>query len=309
MYGMKTCAVSIDLDPIGHYYGIHGIAGAPEDLACTEGLSRFLALAEERRFKATLFVVASELTRPAFVSLLKDAARAGHEIANHTLSHRYDLSRLPADEIKKEILDAHVKIAAAAGRGPAGFRAPGYTLCAAMVTVLETAGYAYDSSAFSSAPYYAVKAAVMGASRIAGRRSSAILAPASSLSAPSKPYHPSPADPYAEGGARLLEFPIPLTPVLGVPLIGTTFVLAGKAWSRALYRGIDSHAIFNLEFHGIDFLDRAEVGDGLLKGRQPDARLGLETKMERLGRLFDYLKDRRFETLLQAAFRLAQVSP
>ncbi|MBI5524704.1 MAG: polysaccharide deacetylase family protein [Deltaproteobacteria bacterium] len=303
---MKTCAVSIDLDPIRHYYGIHGIAVAPEDRACTAGLERFLAFADERRFKATLFVVAAELSRPAFVSIIKDAARAGHEIANHTLSHRYDLSRLPAEEIKKEILDAHVKIAAAAGRGPAGFRAPGYTLCGTMIEVLETAGYAYDSSAFSSAPYYAVKAAVMGASHIAGRKSAAILAPASSLSAPSKPYHPSPDDPYAEGGAKLLEFPIPLTPVLGVPLIGTTFVLAGKAWGRVLLRGIDSHAMFNLEFHGIDFLDRAEVGEGLLKARQPDARLGLETKMERFGRLFDYLKDRRFETLSQAASRMGE---
>lgn len=297
MRGMKTCAVSIDLDPIGHYYGIHGLAGAPDDLACTTGLARFLALADARGFRATLFVVGAELARPAFASLVRDAVKAGHEIANHSLSHRYDLSRLDPDGVRREIAEAHDRIADVTGAPPRGFRAPGYTLSPAILEALAALGYAYDSSAFSSWPYYLAKAAVMAASRVVGRRSAAILSPLGSLFAPVVPYRPRPDDPYAAGGAGLVEIPISLSPMLRLPLIGTSFVLAGPLLSRLLLAGVARSDPFNLEFHGIDFLGRDEVGDGLLRASQPDARLDLDRKAARIGALFDMLKDREFVTL------------
>lgn len=301
MRGMKTCAVSIDLDPIGHYYGIHGLAGAPDDLACTTGLTRFLALADARGFRATLFVVGAELARPDVASLVRDAAKAGHEIANHSLSHRYELSRLDPGEIRREIAEAHGRIADVTGAPPRGFRAPGYTLSPAIIAALSGLGYAYDSSAFSSWPYYLAKAAVMAASRLIGRRSAAILSPFGSLFAPVAPYRPRPDDPYAAGGAGLVEIPISLTPLLRLPLIGTSFVLAGPLLSRLLLGGVAQSDPFNLEFHGIDFLGCDEVGEGLLHAGQPDARLSRGDKEARIGALFDALRDREFVTLEKIA--------
>ena len=297
MPGMKTCAVSIDLDPIGHYYGIHGIAAAPADLACTRGLERFLALADARGFKATLFVVGAELDRPEFAALVRDAARAGHEIANHSRSHRYDLSRLDPAEVTREIAGAHERIADVAGAPPRGFRAPGYTLSPAIAGALTGLGYAYDSSSFSSWPYYLVKAAVMAASRLIGRRSAAILSPFGSLLAPVAPYRALPAAPYAAAGAGIVEIPISLSPLLRLPLIGTSFVLAGPLLARLLLAGAARSDPFNLEFHGIDFLGRDEVGEGLLGAAQPDARLPLAVKQARIGALFDRLQGREFVTL------------
>ena len=297
MPGMKTCAVSIDLDPIGHYYGIHGIPSPPEDLACTRGLERFLALADARGFKATLFVIGAELARPGFASLVRDAAKAGHEIANHSLSHRYDLSRLGTDEIRKEITDAHDRIADITGTPPRGFRAPGYTLSPGIIATLDGAGYAYDSSAFSSWPYYCAKAVVMALSGLIGRRSAAIMSPLSSLFAPTSPYHPASGAPYRRGAMRIVEVPITVSPWLRLPLIGTTFILAGPLLRGFLLRTAARSPRFNLEFHGIDFLGCDEVGGGLLRAGQIDARMALDEKAARVGALFDRLREHHFVTL------------
>jgi len=294
---MKTCAVSIDLDPIGHYYGLHGLHDPPADVLCTRGLARFLQLADEYKFKATLFVVAEELKRRELAELVRQAAGAGHEIANHTLSHRYDLTRMDLASIKNEIVYAHMAIADAAGRPPCGFRAPGYTLSPGLIAALEETGYLYDSSAFSSWPYWLIKTMVMGLSRIFGRRSAAIISPLSSLAAPTGPYRPDPANPYARGNARLVEIPISLSPVLRLPLIGTAFILAGPLLRRTLYAGIGARDLFNLEFHGIDFAGNDEVGAALLQARQPDARLPLAVKMARIRGIFEAIRGRDFTTL------------
>jgi peptidoglycan-N-acetylglucosamine deacetylase len=303
-----TCAISIDLDPIGHYYALHGLKGAPEDLACTTGLRRFMELADRHGFKGTIFVVGDQLDRPEFASILSEASRAGHEIANHTLSHRYDLSRQETGGVDYEIRRAHQLIEKAVGKPPAGFRAPGYNLSGEISGTLARMGYKYDSSAYSSYPYWMVKAAVMATSRLVGRRSSAILNPIASLFAPVNPYRPDVRSPYSKGDATFVEMPVSVSPLLRLPLIGTAFILAGGLLARILHHGVDSRPFLNLEFHGIDFLGRDEVGTGLLAVRQPDARMELDAKLGKIETLLDRIREREFLTLDEAAGRLAAVS-
>jgi len=298
---MKACAVSIDLDPIGHYYAIHGLKDPPPDLACTAGLERFLELSRKVPFKATLFIVASELERNGFAELVREAARAGHEIANHTLSHRYDLSTMEPSEVKREILEAHERIADITGTPPRGFRAPGYNLSGEIMKTLAELNYLYDSSVFPSWPYYTAKVLIMGFGRIAGKKSRAITGPLSSMISPTGPYNPSTEHPYSRGASLIRELPISLSPVLRFPLIGTSFVLAGPVVSRFLYSAIGTTRLFNLEFHGIDFLGKDEVGLSLQGAGQPDANLELDVKSSRIESLFLRLKSRRFVTLAEAA--------
>ena len=56
---------------------------------------------------------------------LEDAAReqlaaAGHELANHSWAHRYELTRLPRARIAEEIDRGHAAVAACAGSAPTG---------------------------------------------------------------------------------------------------------------------------------------------------------------------------------------------
>jgi len=298
---MKRICVSIDLDPIDCYYAIHGLGEPPADLACSKGFERFLSFAQKHGFPVTVFVVGKELGRPDFSELVRNAALIGHEIANHSFSHRYDLSRLSADETGIEIIRGHDAIAGITGVAPAGFRAPGYNISSNIIRTLEGTGYIYDSSAFPSHSYWFAKSASMILSRFSGRKSSALVNPISSLLSPSGPYHPDPDKPYSRGQAGLIEFPISLTPVLRIPMTGTFFLLADGLLERHLVSSAESAGFLNLEFHGIDFLDKTEVGEGLLKAGQPDARMGLDEKLEKFDRLFEHFKDREFLTLSEAA--------
>src|SRR3989339_1012319 len=139
----KICTLSVDLDPITAYYDIHGLGDAPPILKYTilrKALPRFEALFAEAGVPATFFVVGRELSQcPEGQDVLKRLAESGHEVANHTLTHPYDLGRLSEGEIEREIIQAHDTLSNILGdsHAPVGFRSPGYGINAKILTVLE----------------------------------------------------------------------------------------------------------------------------------------------------------------------------
>ena len=115
----KLCALSVDLDPLTAYYQIHGLGDPPRHLRATimgRVLPRFFELFSEAGVPSTLFIVGRELERDgAPRELLARMVTAGHELANHTFSHPYDLCRLPEQVIDQEIRRAHEAIVATVG--------------------------------------------------------------------------------------------------------------------------------------------------------------------------------------------------
>src|SRR5580692_189633 len=103
---MRLCAISVDLDEIPNYFAIHGL-GTSDERGLTAvydvALARLLGLSREENIPLTLFAIGSDLERAENRAALRDAHRAGHEIANHTLDHRYDLVRLGRDEIARQV--------------------------------------------------------------------------------------------------------------------------------------------------------------------------------------------------------------
>ena len=254
-------------------------------------LPRFLELFERHHIKATFFVVGADLTADAEGrALLAAAARAGHELANHTHTHPYDFTRLRArgdgrrDQSRPR--GDRRRRRARAGR----FRAPGYAINSQVLELLTERAYAYDSSVFPSPPYYAAKALVMGAMRLFGRRSASVLDDARAPFAPREPYRPAATAPYARTSGRdgLVEIPIAVTPVTRLHVIGTSLILAPDWLRRRMTAASLAAPLFNLELHGIDLADadQDEIPAALV-ARQPDLRRSLAHKLRVFDELFD----------------------
>ena len=296
--------LSIDLDGLEHYHRIHGLppraAGAP-DPVYGAAVARFGELCARLGLRGTAFCIGESLAAPAAAAAVAALARAGHELANHTQTHPYALTRLAPAAIAAEVRGGADAVERACGARPVGFRAPGYALSAPLLAVLVEDGYRYDSSAFPAAPYYLAKAAVMGALALRRQPSGAILDRPRVLLAPAAPYRPRADEPYARGAAPIVELPV-ATGLLGFPLIGTT-VATLPAAARLLAGPARRRPLVNLELHGVDLLDATDC-PGPLADRQRDLRVPAATKIARIER-FVKAMGREWLTLAEVAERVA----
>jgi peptidoglycan-N-acetylglucosamine deacetylase len=288
------CAVSVDLDEIHHYHDIHGLErpgpGGPGAHAVYDvGHARMDAFARGHDLPLTLFAIGEDLSRQESAASLRRLAAGGHTVENHSLSHRYDLTRAGVEVIRAEIEGGGRAIAEVTGRQPVGFRAPGYTITDEVFDVLEALEVRFDSSVFPCPAYWTAKAVVMASMRVRGRRSRSVLDTPGVLAAPARPYRPG--TPYTRRGSRrLIELPIQVTPVLRLPVIGTSIALAGPTGARFLAQRCVGLPLVNLELHGIDFL---AVEDGLeaLRSRQPELGIPLERRLAALTAFVEALRD------------------
>ncbi len=295
--------MSVDLDAIACYHRIHGLPDPPTEKArfavLRRCLPRFAELFARHGVRATFFVVGGDLEEDdEGRRLVAELGRDGHELANHSHTHPYDFVRLGRTRIEQEIDRAHVAIAACAATPPAGFRAPGYEITPDVTTALSARGYRYDSSLFPSPPYYAAKALVMAAMRVAGRPSGSFLG---SPRAPFGARSPHRTD------AGLVELPIAVTPALRLPVIGTSLVTSPDWLRRALVAAALRAPFFNLELHGIDLCDAdADEIPPALIARQPDLRRPLAHKLRALDATLASVTKAgaRFVTLADAAARV-----
>jgi hypothetical protein len=306
---MGLLSVSIDLDEVRCYHEIHGIdapAGPAAGAVHRAALPRALRFLDDVGVTGTLFAVGRDaLERPATGELLRSAASRGHEIANHTLNHRYDLALAPPAEQAREIRGGADAIREVVGVRPEGFRAPGYNVHLGLLDVLADQGAAYDSSVFPCPAYFAARALAIAIQQGRGKPSASQVGDPRVLMAPQAPYRLGRDGVWSRGGG-LLELPISVVGPARLPFIGTSLVLAGKTLAAALARQASSMGFVNLELHGIDFADAETDGLGYLKRFQPDLRLSGERKIGILERVVKTLLDRGMQpvTLIEAASRV-----
>lgn len=305
----RICAVSVDLDEIPNYFAIHGLSveGAGASAVYDIAVPRLMALSKSAGVPLTLFAVGSDLERAEAAASLRSAQRNGAEMANHSLDHRYDLTRLGRDAIRAQIQGGIDAIAAATGEVPVGFRAPGYTITDEVYEVLAELGVGYDSSVFPCPAYYGAKTAMISWIALRGRSSHSVVDTPNVLFAPVRPYRIG--RPYWRTGHGMLELPIQVTRALRLPFIGTSVTLAGPDRARILAKMCVGEPLVNLELHGIDVLD---AGDGLegLRQYQPDVRVAKERKLAALEAVFDVFRDAgyAFVTMREAASVFAKLS-
>jgi hypothetical protein len=298
---LRLCCVSVDVDGIDHYHAIHGISGAEAavtGMVHTLGVERLCAWAHELQIPLTWFVIARDTRNAQFVEHLQRAQAIGHEIANHSLDHRYDLVRLPRDQQVVQIQAAQEVLERTFGTRPIGFRAPGYTVSDSLLELLQGAGLTYDSSVFPCPPYYTAKALVLAVQRLRARRSSSILDHPRVLTAPTEPYRVG--TPYTRSGQGIIELPIQVTPFFRLPFIGTTLTLGGPRWARWLARSLLGVRLINLELHAIDLLS---VQDGLteLARFQSDLRQTASNKRAALSAAIQQIRDAGYRMVTLAS--------
>ncbi|ADO70510.1 polysaccharide deacetylase family protein [Stigmatella aurantiaca] len=307
----RLASISVDLDSLHHYCRIHGLPETVLDarargLVYAKAVPRFRELWGALGVPGTFFAIGEDLADAGAAEALRQAQAAGVEIANHSFSHDYALSRRAPESIHEDLARGEQAILAATGTRPVGFRAPGYTLNAALYAATAARGYRYGSSAFPAAPYYAAKATVMGALALAGRPSRSVLDSPRVLLAPREPYRPDPRQPYRRGTGTVVELPMTVTPGARFPFIGTFAATLPMSFIRAAYLACRGSALFNFELHAVDVLDATDGIPAELVRQQRDLQVPAARKMERLATLFRWLKaDADTVTLREAAERLA----
>ena len=305
-------AITIDLDTTRFYRAIHGLPDLPRphaDVAYEVGLRRFLQVCHDHTLKATLFVIGSDTGHPTHTALLANAHAQGHELANHTYHHRYDLRRHAPGVIAQDIDRGEDAIAAITGQKPVGFRTPGYNIDPVIFAQLASRPhYLYDSSLFPCPPYWAAKACVMAWLALRGKPSRSMMTRAATLRAPITPYIPHREAPWGVSretpqGASLWEVPMALVPGVRLPVIGTSLHLFGKQGFQAVWPLL-SHTyrrLFHLEFHALDFVDAQDEGVADLVAHQPDLRIPWRQKRALYDHVFDTVgRGRTYDTLAGA---------
>jgi peptidoglycan/xylan/chitin deacetylase (PgdA/CDA1 family) len=308
---MRLCAISIDLDEIRHYYGIHALELAhaePSEHAVYDiAVPRFRDFASAEGIPLTLFAVGADLARAINGRILRALAAGGHEIANHTFDHHYDLSRRSPGEIRDQITLANDALLQHTGERPVGFRTPGYVMSDSVYAAVADCGMEYSSSLFPCPYYHAAKLAVLGSFRLRGKVSESIAGGLEVLRAPRLPYRVG--RPYWKRGSGVLELPIQVTPRLRLPFIGTNLTLLGATLARRMARSLVGEPFINLELHGVDLLDEHDHLSALAP-HQLDLRLPIERKWAALCAVVEELRGAgyAFVRLDEAARQLAKVA-
>lgn len=266
-----NAAITVDLDTLNDYaytYGINHVDNP--DLVYTRALPRLIPILKKNKIKATFFVVGRDLNIPEHLKLIKDLKSDGHEIANHSYSHRHNFDKLGKDVQKKEILDCHKIVQKKLKIKMVGFRAPGYNISDYSLDILAKKKYLYDSSMFPTLMLPALKLATVLVSR--GKFKSTGGGRMISMFGKMQPH----VDPIH----GIVEIPISVTPIVRIPFMGTfnlitnkRFFLIGIKLLRSFSRDI------NYEFHPIELLDFKKDKLPAAFKRHPGSMIPVENKI------------------------------
>jgi peptidoglycan/xylan/chitin deacetylase (PgdA/CDA1 family) len=260
-----ACVVHVDLDGYADICRVHGWAFAGQrDAIFESGLRNAFEFLARYRVRATLFTIAQDIRDAAKKELLREAVGHRHEIGSHTTTHR-DLRRLGPEDQRKEICESRDILEQSLGVPVLGFRAPGFSMDARSLGLLEPAGYHYDSSLFPD-------------SRTAKRVG---------LDTISCSPH------FVSGSRRLLELPMPAYAPLPVPFHPSYSLILGNGYFRMGIRRVRrTKAPLVLLFHLTDFADPLPTAE--LPGWKAKiytlSFLSREEKLRRCARMLDLVR-------------------
>jgi len=146
----RKIALNINFDSLSDCMKLLGIPW-PErqfqkDPSFFRVMDRFLSLCSEFGARLTIFVIGRDLENGYHAEAVAKWHAMGHEIANHSYTHRHDLGRLGYDQVHEEIERTDEIVKKATGYSPRGFTSPGWHSSSNITRVLRKMGYMYDAS-------------------------------------------------------------------------------------------------------------------------------------------------------------------
>lgn len=274
---IAQASIQVDLDSFWTLEEFWGLSRTHRNKSLYSiALPRFLALFKEYGISATFFVVGRDVRDPEHVQLLKEAIADGHEIANHSMHHRFHFSSLHDSEQEEEILQADRLISQQLGIRAVGFRAPGYSINGNVIRILAQHQYTYDASLFPS--FFNPLMSWLHRWRTRPHRG-----PRSDfggwrmLLAPSTPYYPDQTRVWRPGPpGGIVELPLAVTPILRLPFYANANLRTGLHFFQASLGLFRQRPLCYL-FHLIELAGPEEIGPALW--RHPNAQLSLERKL------------------------------
>ncbi len=248
--------------------------------------------------RATFFLVARDLEVDEKREVAEGILRRGHEIGNHSLSHRLGMTRLPMGALMEDLNASQQMFEETLDRRPVGFRSPGYDIDARLLRAVWRAGFLYDSSLLPTwwAPVFRM-ADWWVARRISVRKRQFGRLPYGR--APLTPYRPRRhkirRDDTTKAFRDFWEVPITTTPTLRLPIGAGYVLMAGKGYfARALARLRARDLPVQFLIHGADVTDLSRGDSRVFRSRlvQPAAAglaLSAETKRRRVRRVLERL--------------------
>lgn len=259
--------VHVDLDGAREIFEGHGW-GYPhaDDPIFESGVRHVLDFFAEHRVKATLFVIARSVRDRNRRALLDEAVRQGHEIASHSMNHRY-LPQLDTAAKRIEIVESRQLLEQELGVPVRGFRAAGYRIDRESIEMMAEHGYAWDSSAFPTTHYAKV-----------------FRSPVETLRAPHEPI----------AGSSFVEWPLPDHRPFPLPFNPSYSLVLGEwLFRQGVERFRRGGFPLSLLFHLIDIAE--PLGAGRLRGVSSKiftlSTLSARTKRERCQRMLELVKE------------------
>jgi len=255
----RIANISIDFESIYYYSETLGLGHPDRDEDYDRIVDRFLELFAELGVHATFFMVGEDIRQQKLsTATLRRMAESGHELANHTMTHPFNLSHLSRARKEEEIVVNGRQIEDAIGQRVVGFRAPCLDVDEVVVEILERHGYWYESSVL---PFYlkplqefAYGLLTRGRFRSTGGWRNSF--------APGNAYVPARGALHRRGSRPLTEVPIATVPGIRFPFYSTIHFAFGKACFDASYALVRRwRPQFTYELHSIDLADCD--GDGI----------------------------------------------
>ena len=283
----QFCAISIDMDPIGHYLSARGhepLQHTNLNAVYDDALPKFLDFFDEYQIKATFFIVGKDLVNKKNGRRIRKLCDRGHETANHTYSHFQHFHHLDNNSKKKEIEKADKIISDVTGKQVVGFRAPGWGIDAVTLKILEENNYSYDSSVFPSKLLSIIAHINWILNRGKLKRS---LGRSSTIGlAPKFPYRPNGKKIWKRGDSNILEIPLAVLPLIQFPFLGTTLYLLGKRFFKI---SLEYFNIFNIpliySLHGIELVDYYES----INDKRLSVKPGIKKYIEEKKSIYNYI--------------------
>jgi peptidoglycan-N-acetylglucosamine deacetylase len=259
-----VASLSLDLDNDWSYRRTRGLDGWEQhpsylDVVVPRAVE-WLSSIEQR---ITFFVVGID-AEGADARWIRLLAEAGHEVGNHSHTHRPWMDRDPVSALHDEIARAEDAIGAATGSRPTLYRGPGYSLSPDLLEVLVARGYTVDASSLPTwigplarATYF--RAASFSDEERALRKD--LFGHGRDALRPLRPYR------WLVDEHSILEIPVTTLPLGRIPihfsyllmLAGIDERLAGAYWQAALRLALLRRVEPSLLLHPLDLVDGTEI--------------------------------------------------